>query len=112
MMPAMNHPARRITARFLRAAAPVCLLLAACGPPDEPSVAPARYQAPLPVPRHTANPDPENAKWLAAWRDLRTRLTPLEEKLAGAQKVHAGNQLDSFLELDPESIDQEELCSL
>src|SRR5687767_1152943 len=111
MMPAMKHRTRRNAARFLRVTAPACLLLAACGRPDEVSLAPPPYRAPLPVPRRTSNPDPENAKWLAAWRDLRTRLAPLEEKLASAQKVHAENPLDSFLELDPETLDHEELCS-
>src|SRR5688572_28462590 len=105
MMPAMNHHACRLTAHFLRAAAPACLLLAACDPTDDPSAAGrSRYRAPMPEPRRTAHPDPDNARWLAAWRDLRTRLAPLQERLASAQKFHSEHQFDSFLDLDPETL--------
>jgi hypothetical protein len=99
-------------------AAPACLLLSACGPGDDNASGdnapgpPPRYRAPLPEPRRTAHPSKETAQWLAAWRDLRTRLAPLEEALAEAQKVHAEYQFDAFLELDPQSIGKDQLCSL
>ena len=109
----MNRRIRRTAARCLRAGAPLCLLLAACTPTDDPSAVEAsRFRVPLPEARRTANPDPENARWLAAWRDLRSRLNPLEEKLAGAQNTLSENQLDSFLQLDPESLEKDDLCSL
>jgi len=98
---------------LLCAAVPACLLLAACEPTGD-SDAPvrARYQAPLPPPRRAANPNPDNALWLAAWRDLRTQLAPLEERLASAQKMHLDYHFDAFLELDPETIGKDQLCSL
>ena len=98
---------------LLCAAVPACLLLASCEPAGD-SDAPVRprYQAPLPVPRRAANPNPENAQWLAAWRDLRTQLAPLEDQLARAQKMHLDYHFDAFLELDPETIDKDQLCSL
>ncbi len=90
-----------------------CLFLSACDPTNDPNyTGPPRYQAPLPSPRRAENADPENAQWLAAWRDLRTQLAPLEEKLAAAQKMHLDYHFDAFLNLDPETIGIEQLCSL
>ena len=94
------------------AAVPACLLFTACEPTDSADGPPHPYKAAIPPPRRAQNPDPANAMWLAAWRDLRTRLSPLEEKLAGLQKVHSANNFDAFLDLDPETLGKEQLCSL
>ncbi len=95
------------------AAGSTCLVLSGCEPGNDPNyTGPTRYQAPLPSPRRAANADPENAQWLAAWRDLREQLAPLEEKLAAAQKMHLDYHFDAFLNLDPETIGIEQLCSL
>jgi hypothetical protein len=113
MNPFSAPSATNCAARLLRMAVPACLLLSACGPSDESAAGPPpRYRAPLPEPRRTAKPSKETAQWLAAWRDLRTRLAPLEEALAEAQKVHADYQFDAFLELDPHSVGKDQLCSL
>ena len=96
----------------LRAAAPACLLLTACEPRDSAEGPPRPFKAPPTQPRRAEHPDPANAQWLSAWRDLRTRLAPLEEKLATLQEVHSENNFDAFLELDPESLSPGQLCSL
>ncbi len=109
----MNRPSCLRPVRFLRAALPACLLLTACDPVDDPSAAvPSRFKAPLPEPRRTATPNPDNARWLAAWRELRSQLAPLEKKLADLQQVHLENHFDSFLDMDPETIDKDQLCTL
>jgi len=94
------------------AAVPACLVLTACEPQDNPAAVRPRYQAPLLPPRRAENPDPANAQWLAAWRELRTQLSPLEEKLAALQQVHAQNNFDAFLGLNPATLSHEQLCSL
>src|SRR5688572_25307396 len=88
--PCMKKHTRSLKERLLRAAAPVCLLLTACDPVDGPNsgISP-RYRAPIPDTRRTANVDPENLRWLTAWRDLREELPGLKEKLTGFQQFHA-----------------------
>lgn len=112
-MPATNCRPYRCLSRITRAVVPACLVLVACDPVDDPSAAgPVRFRAAMPQPRQTANPNPENAQWLAAWRDLRSRIAPLEEQLADTQQFHAENHFDRFLDLDPETLEKDELCSL
>lgn len=108
----MKRPAL-LRAALSCAAVPACLFLTACEPSnDTGNNGPPRYQAPLPSPRRAVNADPENALWLAAWRDLRAQLAPLEEKFAAAQRMHLDYHFDAFLALDPETIGTEQLCSL
>ncbi len=108
----MKHQSARRSA-LLSAAVPACLFLTACEPTnDTGNNGPPRFHAPLPPPRRAVNTDPENARWLAAWRDLRAQLAPLEEKLAAAQKMHFDYHFDAFLALDPATIGTEQLCSL
>jgi hypothetical protein len=88
------------------------VLLAACEPRESAEGPPKPFRAPIPEPRRTLHPDPSNAQWLAAWRDLRSRLAPLEERLAELQEVHTENNFDAFLDLDPASLTTGQLCSL
>jgi hypothetical protein len=106
------NPAATLRSALLRAAVPACLVLTACEPQDNPAAVRPRYQAPLLPPRRAENPDPANAQWLAAWRELRAELSPLEEKLAALQQVHAQNNFDAFLGLNPATLSHEQLCSL
>jgi hypothetical protein len=99
-------------ARLFCAIAPVCLLLPACDPVDSPSPAPARYKAPKLETRRATAAKPENVLWLNAWRNLRTDLEPLQEKLSSLQQFHADNRFDSFLGIDPETLDDVQLCTL
>jgi hypothetical protein len=99
-------------ARLCRAAGAACLFLAACDPVDSPTAPRPRYKPPVPEPRRAIKTSADNSRWIEAWRDLRSRLAPLEQQLAEAQKFHAENQFDSFLDLDPEAIEKDQLCSL
>lgn len=112
MIPAMKRHAFSRAARFLHVAAPACLLIAGCRPVEERPSTGLRFSAPLPEARRAAATAPENAQWLAAWRSLRETLEPLEQQLASAQQVHIENHFDAFLELDPDTLANDQLCSL
>ncbi len=96
----------------LTGCAAACLVTTGCEPQDSASGPPRPFHAPIPPPRRTLHPDPANAQWLAAWRDLRTRLAPLEERLAELQQIHSDNNFDGYLDLDPETLSTAQLCSL
>jgi len=96
----------------LACCAAACLVTSACEPRDSAAGPPPPFRAPIPAPRRTLHPDPANAQWLAAWRDLRTRLAPLEERLAELQQIHSENDFDACLDLDPATLSHEQLCSL
>ena len=108
----MTRHLRRLSVCLVPAMAVLCLLGTGCDPIESPPSRPARFKAPLPQPRRTDHPDPENAKWLAAWRDTRDRIAEMQSRLSELQKFHADYQLDHFLELDPESLSVEQLSQL
>jgi hypothetical protein len=97
---------------LLSAVAPACLFFAACDPVDDPQAKPRHWQPPPEPPRRAVNADPANARWLAAWRELRKQLAPLEARLAELQKIHTESQFDGFLTLDVDSLGVEQLSSL
>lgn len=109
----MKSRARLSPARLLRAAAPACLVLTACDPmAGPPPAAPVRYHAPPLDTRRSVTPKPEASRWLTAWRSLREEIEPLREKLEGLQAFHANTQFDSFLQLDPETMDKDQLSTM
>lgn len=97
--------------RALCAAAPVCLLFTACDPVDGPPL-PPRFSAPKPEARRAPVPAGEISRWIDAWRNLRDELTPLRDRLAGLQQFHTENHFESFLKLDPKTLDTTQLCTL
>jgi hypothetical protein len=97
--------------RALCAAVPVCLLFSACDPVDGPPL-PPRFSAPKPEARRAPVPSGEISRWIDAWRNLRDELTPLRDRLTGLQQFHTENHFESFLKLDPESLDTTQLCTL
>jgi hypothetical protein len=94
------------------AAVVVVLGMAASCRPVEEKPAAGRYVPVLPEPRRAAHPQPEVVAWVAAWQGVREQVAALQSELAERQRVHVENHFDGFLELDPETLDHERLCSL
>lgn len=95
----------------LAAAVVVLGMVVSCRPVEEKPAA-GRYVPVLPEPRRAAHPQPEVVAWVAAWQGVREQVAALQSELAERQRVHVENHFDGFLELDPESLDHERLCSL
>jgi hypothetical protein len=93
------------------AAVVVLGMVASCRPVEEKPAA-GRYVPVLPEPRRAVNPQPEVVAWVAAWQGVREQVTSLQSELAERQRVHVENHFDGFLELEPETLDHERLCSL
>ncbi len=95
----------------IAAAVLVLGMVASCRPVEEKPAA-GRYVPVLPEPRRAVHPQPEVVAWVAAWQGVREQVTALQSELAERQRVHVENHFDGFLELDPETLDHERLCSL
>jgi len=110
--PAMKSPFTVLRPALFCAAAPVCLILSACDPVDDPNAKKDTWRPRLEIEQRTVRTDPASEQWLAAWRDLRTRLAPLESRLAELQKLHADSHFDNILAIDVNTLNAEQLGSL
>ena len=87
-------------------------LATACSPVEEPPPPVAPFRAPAPAPRRNPNPHPELALWVTAWQGVQAQAAALQTEMQRLQQIHVENHFDSFLTLDPETLDLERLCSL
>ena len=84
----------------------------ACRPVTEPPPPAGRFVPPTPQPRRTLHPQPELIQWVTAWQGVQQQVSSLQQELQQLQQIHLDNHFDSFLELDPESLDLSRLTSL
>ena len=84
----------------------------ACRPVTEPPPPAGRFVPPTPQPRRTLHPQPELIQWVTAWQGVQKQVSSLQQELQQLQQIHLDNHFDSFLDLDPESLDLSRLTSL
>ena len=84
----------------------------ACRPVTEPPPPAGRFVPPTPQPRRTLHPQPELIQWVTAWQGVQKQVSSLQQELQQLQQIHLDNHFDSFLDLDPESLNLSRLTSL
>lgn len=101
--------------RLPRLSMPVLAALlagASCRPVTEPPPPAGRFVPPTPQPRRTLHPQPELIQWVTAWQGVQKQVSSLQQELQQLQQIHLDNHFDSFLALDPDSLDLSRLTSL
>lgn len=83
-----------------------------CRPVAEPPPPAGRFVPPTPQPRRTLHPQPELIQWVTAWQGVQKQVSSLQQELQQLQQIHLDNHFDSFLGLDPDSLDLSRLASL